>query len=829
MMSHPIPASQQIYFSTHNALRVEEIENQKFYVRFYEIRGNRHVQLSIYPFYDVQMIKRLLITKLGLPISTRVNDICLLYRGCYLPNYRVMNTFEKAGKHKLYWCMNEVSTNIGIRELGIKLNNKLEKLVFEIRLAFKRNIAPKLTMDGTGGTYILHNVYRQPIAIFKPSDEEAFAPYNPRGYEGKMNQQGFRAGVLSGEGASREIAAYMLDSIYGNFSGVPATALVEISHPNFNHNNKYVNASKNLDNFVNSNLCSLNSLDSSDKINATKWKAGSLQEFVDAKETCGNYDSRVFSVMAAQRIGVLDIRLMNLDRNDGNILVSPVQSLKNVCSIDRNKIVCMSSKKSQFCDNVCYSPESTSYSFQDCNLHQRYLSEDLLTPDGKQSKYKLIPIDHGLILPDVMDVANIDLVWYSWPQAKLPFTESLLRVIFSFDADKDAERLRKKLFIRDECIRTMRVSTRLLQIGAYMKLNLNQIAEVQCRQDLEKLSALEIIVKSALAQTYLALDCTSLISTNRLGYMIDLADSGATYRCNLLADEKNVNKNQKKSPFIIEDDDEDTDSVDQLVDSLTISAASEESSNESSTSSKKCNSYIVDDNKNRNHSAWIIGENVGNSEEPEHRLDSYCNSAYGVKSEGLEIGRNSETFEVGEKFDSFEICGTSMKHHVRQHKENKKPVDDVCSKFFAKSKYRPHNDHLTVPSALPTSVSAPSKSTAIRSRMTTSGTGSVRISTAYRQRHELTKSSNSTWELQDSRGHFVPLDWTDPAVDQIFFEALEEGLRHYINEKHHQWQSYVFAGDELVKHLQITASWLKGCKRYMQANKESASIGNDGQ
>lgn len=36
---------------------------------------------------------------------------------------------------------------------------------------------------------------RQRVAMFKPQDEEAFAPNNPRGYEGHLGQKGFRSGV----------------------------------------------------------------------------------------------------------------------------------------------------------------------------------------------------------------------------------------------------------------------------------------------------------------------------------------------------------------------------------------------------------------------------------------------------------------------------------------------------------------------------------------------------------------------------------------------------------------------------------------------------------
>ncbi len=55
------------------------------------------------------------------------------------------------------------------------------------------------------------NQQKRKVAIFKPIDEEPFAPNNPRGNTGPFGSQTFRAGVLSGESCIREVAAYLLD------------------------------------------------------------------------------------------------------------------------------------------------------------------------------------------------------------------------------------------------------------------------------------------------------------------------------------------------------------------------------------------------------------------------------------------------------------------------------------------------------------------------------------------------------------------------------------------------------------------------------------------
>ncbi len=64
--------------------------------------------------------------------------------------------------------------------------------------------------------------------MFKPQDEEPGAASNPRGHNGAgaRDDASLRRGVRPGEGAVREVAAYVLDR--GHFAGVPPTALVSV-------------------------------------------------------------------------------------------------------------------------------------------------------------------------------------------------------------------------------------------------------------------------------------------------------------------------------------------------------------------------------------------------------------------------------------------------------------------------------------------------------------------------------------------------------------------------------------------------------------------------
>lgn len=65
---------------------------------------------------------------------------------------------------------------------SISCHKKMRELLEKIRQGFNSGLIPKLTDDGTSGAYFLRNLDKKNIAIFKPIDEEPFAPNNPRGH-----------------------------------------------------------------------------------------------------------------------------------------------------------------------------------------------------------------------------------------------------------------------------------------------------------------------------------------------------------------------------------------------------------------------------------------------------------------------------------------------------------------------------------------------------------------------------------------------------------------------------------------------------------------------
>lgn len=165
-------------------------------------------------------------------------------------------------------------------------------------------------------------------------------------------------------------------------------------------------------------------------LQATQGKVGSLQEFVRSKGPIENYSSDLFSADEIHKIAVLDLRILNLDRNEGNILVTEVQD--------------------QFTG---------------------------------ESSLKLVPIDHGLTLPDCFQVSSYDLAWLSYSQAEQPFSQRTLDYIKAINVDDDVNFIESHFQVRPVCLRNMKISTLLLQQAAQRGLTLAEIGRILCRPD----------------------------------------------------------------------------------------------------------------------------------------------------------------------------------------------------------------------------------------------------------------------------------------------------------------------------------------------------------
>lgn len=301
---------------------------------------------------------------------------------------------------------------------------RTKQLVMEVVEAIKNGIDPIPVHSGLGGAYYFRNCSGENVAIVKPTDEEPFAPNNPKGFVGKaLGQPGLKRSVRVGETGFREVAAYLLD--YDNFANVPPTALVKITHSVFNINNG-VNGSKH-----------------NHKRNQVS-KIASFQQYIPHDFDASDHGTSSFPVSAVHRIGILDVRILNTDRHAGNLLVK--------------------------LDGV-----------------------------GRFDQVELVPIDHGLCLPENLEDPYFE--WIHWPQASIPFSEDELKYINNLDPFRDSEVLRMELpMIREACLRVFVLCTIFLKEAAGFGFCLAEIGQMMSREFCgceEEPSELEVICLEA--------------------------------------------------------------------------------------------------------------------------------------------------------------------------------------------------------------------------------------------------------------------------------------------------------------------------------------------
>ena len=282
---------------------------------------------------------------------------------------------------------------------------QVHALIVEVAIAMASGIQPIPLPSGLGGAYVFHNQNGTNIAVAKPVDEEPYAINNPKGLKSTTQKMlglpGLKRSIRVGETGIRELAAYLLD--HGGFSGVPPTALVKFCHAAF-----------------------------SDSSSATV-KLASLQRFVGHGFDAGELGPSLFSVHSVHQIGILDIRLLNLDRHAGNMLV-------------------MKHDQNSFLNGV----------------------ENVDVTD-------LVPIDHGFCLPEWLDDPYFE--WLHWPQASIPFSESELEYISKLDPFKDADILRTEVpSMRESSIRVLFVCTIFLKQSAAAGLCLADIGQMMTRE-----------------------------------------------------------------------------------------------------------------------------------------------------------------------------------------------------------------------------------------------------------------------------------------------------------------------------------------------------------
>ncbi|XP_078448308.1 phosphatidylinositol 4-kinase gamma 8-like [Wolffia australiana] len=211
--------------------------------------------------------------------------------------------------------------------------------------------------------------------------------------------------------ALREVAAFLLD--HRDFSGVPPTALVLFSPSN-----------------------------------SPPWATASLQRYVPHSCDAADLGPSTFTVRSVHRIAILDVRLLNLDRHAGNILV--------------------------------------------------------------QRGGELVPIDHGLCLPQRLEDPYFE--WLHWPQSSVGLSQEEMEYVQRLDPFEDLEVLRRELpMLAEQSGRVLVVCTIFLKRAVAAGLTLADVGAMMTR-DLSGQSELERVCRQAAAAVAVELHCEAEIS-----------------------------------------------------------------------------------------------------------------------------------------------------------------------------------------------------------------------------------------------------------------------------------------------------------------------------
>ncbi|CAM9151393.1 unnamed protein product [Discosporangium mesarthrocarpum] len=408
---------------------------------------------------------------------------------------------------------------------------------------FSMGLSPVPAADSVSGVYYMRAPSGRIRAIFKPTDEEAFAVNNPypNGQHSPAIGSGeagddtvdsgdphlwrMKSGICAGDGAVRECIAWVLDR---GFAGVPPTAMVAASCQDLGGGQK----------------------------------VGSLQVYAHHECSAEDLGPSLFPTGDVHAIAILDIRLMNQDRHVGNILVerrgidrsghgrsfsSPADMCRDeprppspgssrvdtsearnpaegkegdsdadmgedegdTCSIEIDRI-----GQGAFTPPTSAPAADRNYSSDDC-LHPLRgavpLDQRALPPsgygfmpksqEGGEAGLRLVPIDHGFCLPDPEAIDETHFAWLTWPQAKEQLSEPFRQHVMGLDVEADLKRLSATLgnaLPSPRYLLTLRIGTALLQQGVAAGLTVYEIGTLATRKLPDKPCLLEQTVLKAL-------------------------------------------------------------------------------------------------------------------------------------------------------------------------------------------------------------------------------------------------------------------------------------------------------------------------------------------
>lgn len=406
----------------------------------------------------------------------------------------------------------------------IQLNYDCEEMMEQVHLGLRCGHKPSKTdmLDCTGGVYFMKAGTNRPFAVFKPNDEEQGMPNNPKGHAGN-GEVGLRPFLRPGEGYIRETASYILD--FGNFCNVPPTTIVHCEHDTFHYRHNQRGEKP------------------------TFPKLGSLQKFVAASETFEDISPSKVGVLELQKIALLDMRLLNCDRNASNILLvrKPIISHSSSNSHRhhgnhaskgrRSESLTSSSEDAADVEEVDFQEfldqgDSDDYYFRRTGTTPVGGTTPSRSSTAAESRnngssggsgsanrfsdaYDLIPIDHGYCLPTKLQIDEFDWAWYYTPHVAAPVAPEIKEYMQSLDIDALLSDLTRQIALPDDTLFLLRLTHQLLVEGINAGLTLRDIASLIARTEEDVPSALENAIAAAEDNAVRAIEMRSERRTTR--------------------------------------------------------------------------------------------------------------------------------------------------------------------------------------------------------------------------------------------------------------------------------------------------------------------------
>jgi len=255
---------------------------------------------------------------------------------------------------------------------------------------------------GLNGAYLLNS------SVPRAKDKPEWV-FKPRSQEAEKAGQALKSGVVRGTSCIKEVAAFVVD--HDGFAGVPETRAMVID----------VQLAK-------SRIVDF----------------GSLQRFIEHEGSCEEYGSSLFEADNIHRIALLDLRIGNCDRHEGNILVV------------RDK-----------------------------------------------EQLRAVPIDHGYCLPSWRELSDLYFCWSSWRQAKMPLSQETKKYMLAQKPLLDIMDL-LEIGIDHDSVMTYVLCSLFVQRAISAGLNLSEIAGMMQRStetDFPEPSTFEQLVSEAAFKT----------------------------------------------------------------------------------------------------------------------------------------------------------------------------------------------------------------------------------------------------------------------------------------------------------------------------------------